>query len=82
MPDKKAKEPTKPVPPAAFRPPGKPERKPTVFEQLRSLRKDIEAEMEPGHHPDIVRIALGNVLGAIDHVRDARHQADPLWRRH
>lgn len=53
----------------------------TLFEQLESLIPRLAAETAPGLHPDIVSLALTNVLGAIDHVGSARRQASPLWRR-
>lgn len=53
----------------------------TVFEQLEELRPLLDEETALGKNPDIVRLALTNVIGAIDHVVSAQHQANPLWRR-
>ena len=53
----------------------------SLFEVLDALRPALAEETQPGIHPDVVRLALTNVVGAIDHVDSAVKQADPLWRR-
>ena len=54
---------------------------PSIFDRLEGLRPLLAAETVEGVHDDRVRLALTNVVGALDHVVSAVHQANPLWRR-